>query len=57
MLHGVLIRLATKVIVFRETLVNSVDADTLAPCLASSSEAMVLTMYDKRVLGFREEEF
>ena len=32
-------------------------ADALAPCVAKSPAAMVLTMWDKRVLVFHEEGF
>ena len=32
-------------------------ADSLAPCDAKSSAAMVLTMWDKRILVFHNEKF
>ena len=32
-------------------------ADTLAPCASRSSAVTVLTMYDKRVIVYREEGF
>ena len=42
---------------FQDSLVNTMAADALAPSLARSSAAIVLTMQDGRVLVFHEEGF
>ena len=41
----------------RTMYVNTMTADVLAPCVAKTSAAMVLTMWDKQVFVFHMEEF
>ena len=43
--------------IIHENLVNTIAADALAPCVARSSAAMLLIMWDHQVLVFDEQEF
>ena len=42
--------------IFQDKQVNAMDADALAPCIAWTSATMVLTMHDKWIVIFHEEE-
>ena len=43
--------------ILQENNINTLAADTLAPCVTRSSAAMVLSIQDKFVFVFFEEEF
>ena len=48
---------ATETYIFRKSAVNTMATDASAPCVARTWAAMVLTIQDKLVLSFHEEDF